>query len=884
MNILSNIVEWASGLPGWQSDALRRFMMQGVITEREVNIILRMLKAEHGILDPKNPPETPVPLTSNVVAVPSKEGSKIILKSLRDVQNVNALAPGQTIKFAEQGLTVIYGDNATGKSGYSRVMKKACKAREKEDILPNVFKQDITSDAQAIFDISINGKDEEVTWINDKQTHDSLGEIAVFDSKCARVYVNKANKVEYIPYGLDAITNLASLIQELQSRLQSELSAVSLPPEILNEIDPTTTAGTFVNSLSHKTNIEELNNLASYSEENNRRHKELSSAVAQAKSQDAKAKATALRIQKERIDQLICTINNINTNLSHEKLMAIYNSHKEAQATEKTAKLASQETFKHEPLQGVGSNEWKYLFEAARKYSEIYAYSTQQFPVTEQGSRCVLCQQELQDEAPNRMQRFWKFIHQDTEKLASTKRKSYEQSIKSIELLSLHFDPTIVEEIRTDVAETATMIESWLQSAKIRVVKIKESCESGQAWDTIPHLLPNPSEALTKMSTAKEKMAIVLDKAAEKTNLLKLETELKELQARSQLYKYKNYIIDHIKQLQHYHRLTVCKESLSTRSITEKNKELTLQVITETLRKALEAELKNLNANHLHVSLSSSGRTGITFHQIQLKDCNFRNIEPSSILSEGEQRILSIASFLAELQVSKHTAPIVFDDPISSLDHIWRERVAQRLVEEGNKRQIIIFIHDLVFLLALLEEATKQRVPLIYHSVRRKLNSTEVGICELGKLPWEAMSVNGRINDIKQLWQKLNKFYEDDDVDNYQVYGQHCFDRIRETWERVVEELLFYNVVQRFRPSVMTQNLRYVEIKEDDFIKIDRSMTKCSVWMHDRAAAKNQPFPTPSSIWKSIEEIESYSEDIRMRLKTVEKERKKLSKPPTPTA
>ena len=52
---------------------------------------------------------------------------------------MTALAREQTLEFQPAGLTVIYGDNASGKSGYARILKKVCRARAAEKpILPNV--------------------------------------------------------------------------------------------------------------------------------------------------------------------------------------------------------------------------------------------------------------------------------------------------------------------------------------------------------------------------------------------------------------------------------------------------------------------------------------------------------------------------------------------------------------------------------------------------------------------------------------------------------------------------------------------------------------------------------------------------------------------------
>ncbi|HYP91094.1 MAG TPA: hypothetical protein VEQ59_23170 [Polyangiaceae bacterium] len=64
-------------------------------------------------------------------------GEQRLLVSVGQVRNVNALRPDQTLKFGPQ-LTVVYGDNAAGKSGYCRVLKKVYRARVVDDILGDV--------------------------------------------------------------------------------------------------------------------------------------------------------------------------------------------------------------------------------------------------------------------------------------------------------------------------------------------------------------------------------------------------------------------------------------------------------------------------------------------------------------------------------------------------------------------------------------------------------------------------------------------------------------------------------------------------------------------------------------------------------------------------
>ena len=90
------------------------------------------------------------------------------------------------------------------------------------------------------------------------------------------------------------------------------------------------------------------------------------------------------------------------------------------------------------------------------------------------------------------------------------------------------------------------------------------------------------------------------------------------------------------------------------------------------------------------------------FHQLLLDLPIANKIE--EILSEGEQRAIALGSFFAELALANHSCGIVFDDPVSSLDHWRRLNVARRLVEEAKSRQVIVFTHDTSFLGQLCDE------------------------------------------------------------------------------------------------------------------------------------------------------------------------------------
>ncbi|MBN0203462.1 AAA family ATPase, partial [Pseudomonas aeruginosa] len=116
--------------------------------------------------------------------------------------------------------------------------------------------------------------------------------------------------------------------------------------------------------------------------------------------------------------------------------------------------------------------------------------------------------------------------------------------------------------------------------------------------------------------------------------------------------------------------------------------------VSEALAGTMNDELNRLDLYHVRAGISSSGDAGAVRLGIQLQDCQ---LDPHLVLSEAEQRMCALAYFFAELQQSGSSSGVVFDDPVSSLDHSHRTAVARRIVQESAQRQVIVFTHDAVF-------------------------------------------------------------------------------------------------------------------------------------------------------------------------------------------
>jgi hypothetical protein len=184
--------------------------------------LFALLKAEHGIPDPQG--RTAKRLSADQIPAAAALETHVKLVGMKNLRHVNRLAENQRLPLAPKGLSVIYGDNGSGKSGYSRVLKHACRARDQiEPIHPNAFLPvDQTGNAEATFEVEVNGVAEDIGWVNGNAAAPTLSSLAVFDSRCARSYLDEEGDYAYVPYGLDILEGLAGACKKLKGKIEME--------------------------------------------------------------------------------------------------------------------------------------------------------------------------------------------------------------------------------------------------------------------------------------------------------------------------------------------------------------------------------------------------------------------------------------------------------------------------------------------------------------------------------------------------------------------------------------------------------------------------------------------------------------------------------------
>lgn len=857
MSILQEILAWTQTLPAWQSDAVARLLAKQALSADDQDDLLALLKLAHGIPDPKG--RTPKPLTADQIPAPVMKTMRVELLAMKDMRHVNAIAENKRLPFSAAGLTVIYGDNGSGKSGYSRVLKQACRARDQtEAIYPNAhLPASKAGVAEATFEITVDGVAKDVQWTHGKPAPPELSSFAIFDSRCARAYLDSEDDFSYVPYGLDVFEALANLCRRLKASIEAEQSQHSVDLTAFAPLRGDTAVGTLIAALSAKTTLAQVDALATLTPEQLAHHAELDKGL---KENNPKEKASQLRLKARRVAAIATNARSKGALVDQPivaKLRGLADSFRIAQAA---AALAAKEFKESENLlPGTGGEAWRELFDAARKFA-TESHPDKAFPELGADAPCPLCQQPLAEGA-GRLQRFEAFIEQEAEKTAQARRAALIAEYKPFvaQNLALGLDDAIHDEIKELDAQLAVDAKAFESQLSARQEAIKAAVTSHQ-WEAVAEALVNPAARLQALADKLNAEAETLERASDDKTRAALQKQFAELDARVRLGEVRDAVVAAIGKLGHQAKLAQCLSAVRTNAISLKASDMAEKVVSKELADALNREFKALGVGTLKVSLQSRADRGKALHKLKLELPQSRS--PGDILSEGEQRAVAIGSFLAEIGLNGGHGGIVFDDPVSSLDHRRRERVAKRIAIEATSRQTIVFTHDIYFLCLLVEEAKLAGTMVSTQSLVRRAEG--FGIAD-PDLPFEGKSASKRIGALKAQQQLIAKLHKDGEEQEYRKQVMDAYVRLRMTWERAVEEVLLRGVVIRFRKGVETQRLAGVVVDDEDYAKISAGMSKCSNYAHDKALEGGIAIPDPDELLADINALETWRLEVEKR-------------------
>ena len=887
---IDKIIHWASKQPDWQQDALRRIAVTSVLSDSDISEILANLKHANGL--PQESELILQPLAKEHLQIDHHKAPLAHICSIDRVKNVNRLAQGQELNFALDGITLIYGDNGSGKSGYCRILKKLCRIDDMDPIHPDVFATGASEPAEARIRYKFEGETDinELTWRDGEVGPSDITCFSVFDSQNARLYVDERNRIDYLPYEIELLTRFGQLLVRLQGVIPTEIQDVDYR---LSDSKPTGyTPGTevyeLVSQLVPETPLIQLpavDDINKHGTWTGNLAEELE-ALQKTIGDDPSVLADRCRRVKDVISNLVEELMKARGALSQIKVEELEQAVRHARDTANAASLAATTLFNDEPLQHVGSNPWQRMFYHAKEYSKL-VYPGVEPPATDESARCVLCQQPLSEPAIERLRRFESYVAgqaiMDANK-ATLIRDERIAAIKSISLRSTDHAKALLGEFaslsdaRVEIAAAAELLVEAMHKRRMNLLEAVQSND----FTNIAELNTSIIDNLRSEEQALEHEAIAYEKAAgNDTERESRKQQLAALLDRKRLSENIKKICTRRRELELRTKLQQCVSALNTYDVSLQVNAVRKELVTEDLNNRIRAEVDTLDLAHIPLLINEESRKGESSYTVTLD--TKRKVSNRDVLSEGEQQALGLACFLADVTGQPVKHGIIVDDPVSSLDHIRLRRIVERLVKQAAEgRQVIIFTHNLLFYSEIISSAaacSPKSVPVLTNIIL-KSGDYYSGLVKCDDQPWEAKPINERIILLTNKIDDLKNMPDKNSVD-YREAVEGFYTDLRETWERLVEEILLYKVVQRFGSDVKTQNLKRVVVDDEDYKEIFWAMKRVSERSgHDMAAAKNMPLPKIEDMKRDIEALKAYRDKVKNRAKDIGKEREKLENPP----
>ena len=857
---LARILSWSKDWPRWQRDALRRLCTKNELNDTDLDELAALCKSKaHG----------GVPLAAQHIPDPSAAVNVVNLRAIYGAENVNALKPGERLTFDKIGLTVVYGDNGSGKSGYARILKKVCRARTPsgDEILPNIYASK-TGPQEAVVDFSAGGHNKSDKWTTATASDPLLSSVSVFDSRTANVHVDAVNNVAYTPFPMLVLARLAEACLEIKKRIDAEIRELERrTPAAITAPDchDGTVVRRLIAALSGSTKENIVRDLATLTDTERARLDTLRTDLGKAPLKVARR----LEKQKKQVEEATGVFEALQLAASDSQAHRLKELYQARQTAQAAATAAAGDLFADDPLTNIGSDAWRTLWEAARTYSEKQAYKDSAFPNTNTGARCVLCQQELGTDAADRLQRFEAFVKDETKRREARAARVYQEGLDALTSCAVRADAVQAatalfrDELDDDAlakrVRRSGVTLRWRQRAILRN-------RAQTATTPLPPSAPWPSDEIRVHVASLSGRITALHAQEESEERNQMRAEFEELSDREWLSVIQEDVIAEVERRKKRAALQSARKDTTTNRITARSTELADGLVTNALRAQFSKEVNRLGVAGLAIELRQARTTyGVPHFRVSL--IRQPDARVGQILSEGEHRCVALAAFLAELATTESGSAIVFDDPVSSLDHMHREAVAERLADEGHRRQIVIFTHDLAFLFLLDQKCRDKGTHVAFRCITR--TDDFAGFCQQDP-PARAQPLDRVVDGMQRQLDNEKLHYSRGDHEKWERTVDSLQRRLRSSWERAVEEAVG-PVVKRLSNKVETKGLaKVITLTMDDCTKMRQAYGRCSTLLHSSADALNPPLPTPETIESEIVALRQWVDDVQRRQDKIE--------------
>lgn len=734
----------------------------------------------------------PVLTTAKPTYIPT---AKLIeLDSLSAITGVNRLAKNQTVNFAKN-ITVIYGENGTGKTGYSRILKTLGFSYDtNKTILPNIY---ATAEPQsATINFKSNSVSKTFIW-NGANTDSELENISVFNSSCVQFSISDRSLI-VSPIGFHLFHLVSDELNALTQMLNRKIAAHPTTLIWLENLTLGTPQHTFIATLSANSTEQKLTELSEFTTAHEATLTAKETELASLNKALLQSQIQALRSQIQELDLVIGKIQTAQTLLNDTNWQALLKINREISELENKTQTGIKEIAEERGIAFYQTAEFNSFIQAAESYIKII--EKPEYPT--EGDTCVYCLQPLDESAKDLLKSYRTLLNDKTQENLNSLRSKKAKLIQLVSQvdtnLTLH-QPTFGTDESQAAIQPKEITDYNTNLGALKTTFVTDAVAQGSTftfdYQTVITFLSDKRIALNDILT--QKSDALGNLATREATLKKEIAELKDRKLLSgKVEEVKTAIVNH----KVVNALNANSTSFNTNSISRKTSSAREELVRQDFEDIFKKELTALRKANLKIDLSFGTDRGSSrvFQKISRHSL-------ADILSEGEQKAIALAEFLTELQLDNTKAPIIFDDPVNSLDHRIIDEVVKRLIELSKQRQVIVFTHSILLLHSLIQQSEldhhKQAgVSFVFHRVKDNFGTTGI------------LDEVEEINSFSFYTKKLNAVLQTKpDGQEEAKLAAEGYGHLRSAIEISVEDDLFRRTIKRYKKGVAFPSLLRVD-------------------------------------------------------------------------
>jgi len=464
---------WAKGLKPWQRRILAYATRDRSLNEGQIAEIYQLFLDDAKVQEAEKRDEIAIAVTGR----PANEAAKSMrLERITNLSGFNALPEGSCLTFGP-ALTVIYGRNGAGKSGFARLFANACFSRHRPSILANIYDDTAPSSPTGTIHVSIDGAGQEFPFTTDSE-HPELRRISYFDDVVARHHVSQSTPFEFKPSGFDVFPEMARVCRQIGTLLDADIKSKTHDTIFSDSfIGVETVASKAIASIGGSTDLAEIRALAIYSQTEISRLAEVDIQLTALKSRSPKEVLAQLGQAHSDVAQLAGKLATLGQAFTADKGALRTSAGRDAKEAADAASVLGSEQFKRPFFSAVGTPEWQTFTKAAHALGRKEG---PEYPAG--GDRCLLCERPFDDASKNHVAALLSFVEGDAQKKAERAVATLQNEVRLLQELDFsifapesrvrehvhRIDPSVEIAIANAVASMQSLREKSIEALTAR--------------------------------------------------------------------------------------------------------------------------------------------------------------------------------------------------------------------------------------------------------------------------------------------------------------------------------------------------------------------------------------------------------------------------------